>query len=439
MLNYLLAAAIGAMSALLANKNVAVYNDGFRPVYTEYFSGRMDRKSLAATSFAVSFGLIVGFGFTNSIAMGIIIIHTFLLMGDIIGTWCPDTPKGTILSVIIGAIWGVMVVAFMSSIANLFSGLPVNFLPYIGNVADIVVATFAVFPSLAVAYQHGIKKGGITAVITLAAYILVKNFGVFNIGELKLSLNADGMSMLTGTIVMIFFVVRTKNEAIGADLTNIFSENVNRIKKNWIYFSVMGGLLSVAASQCLLTTDVISGPLMMKNEFAQAALVACVRAIGYIPLVYTTAIVTGVFSPAGSYFSIAAGMFCASLGFSVPVTCIVSFVSGAAVITLETFFLGSVGNMLDKFPALRELGDHIRNAMSQILEVALLVGGFTASAAIMNEVGMSYVGSMIVMMVWMMNKCAKKPFLIPMAVGPVVTIAMGFAANLIKLLGLAIV
>ena len=245
MLNYLLAAAIGAMSALLANKNVAVYNDGFRPVYTEYFSGRMDRKSLAATSFAVSFGLIVGFGFTNSIAMGIIIIHTFLLMGDIIGTWCPDTPKGTILSVIIGAIWGVMVVAFMSSIANLFSGLPVNFLPYIGNVADIVVATFAVFPSLAVAYQHGIKKGGITAVITLAAYILVKNFGVFNIGELKLSLNADGMSMLTGTIVMIFFAVRTKNEAIGADLTNIFSGNVNRIKKNWIYFSVMGGLLSV--------------------------------------------------------------------------------------------------------------------------------------------------------------------------------------------------
>ena len=57
MLNYLLAAGIGAMSSILANKNVAVYNDGFRPVYAEYFNGRMDRKSLAATSFAVSFGL----------------------------------------------------------------------------------------------------------------------------------------------------------------------------------------------------------------------------------------------------------------------------------------------------------------------------------------------------------------------------------------------
>ena len=262
---------------------------------------------------------------------------------------------------------------------------------------------------------------------------------VFNIGEFKLSLNADGMSMLAGSIVMIMFAVRTKQEAIGADLTNIFTDNVNRIKKNWIYFLIMGGLLSVASSQCVLTTDVISGPLQMKGEFAQASLVAFIRAIGYIPLVYTTAIVTGVFSPAGAYFSVAAGMLCASFGFSTPVTCAAAFASGAAVITMETFFLGSIGNMLDKFPALRELGDHIRNAMSQILEVALLVGGFTASGAIMNEVGMSYIGSMIVMIVWMMNKCAKKPFLIPMAVGPVVTIAMGFVANLIKVLGLSLI
>lgn len=439
MLNYLLAAGIGAMSSVLANKNVAVYNDGFRPVYTEYFNGKMDRKSLAATSFALSFGLVVGFGFTNSIAMGIIIIHTFLLMGDIIGTWCPDTPTGTAVSAAVGAVWGILVVAFMSSIANFFSVLPVNFLPYIGNVADIVVATFAIFPSLAVAYQHGLKKGAVTAVVTLLAYVLIKNFGVFQIGELTLALNADGMAMLAGTIVMIVFAVRVKGEAIGANLTNIFADNVNRIKKNWLYFLIMGGLLAVAASQCVLTTDVISGPLQMKNEFAQVALVSCIRAVGYIPLVYTTAIVTGVFSPAGSYFSVAVGMFCASLGLSTPVTCVTAFVCGAVVITIETFFLGSVGNMLDQFPALRELGDHIRNAMSQILEVALLVGGFTASASIMNEVGMPYIGSMIVMIVWMMNKCAKKPFLIPMAVGPVVTIAMGFVANLIKILGLALV
>ena len=33
MINYVLAAGIGAVSSILANRNVAVYNDGFRPVY----------------------------------------------------------------------------------------------------------------------------------------------------------------------------------------------------------------------------------------------------------------------------------------------------------------------------------------------------------------------------------------------------------------------
>lgn len=438
MLNYVIAAGIGAMSSVLANKNVAVFNDGFRPVYAEYFSGRMDRKSLAATSFAVSFGLIIGYGFTNSIAMGIIIIHTFLLMGDIIGTWCPDSPKGTVISGIVGAIWGIMVVAFMSSIAKFFSVLPVNFLPHIGDVADIVIAAFAIFPALAVAYQHGIKKGVISVCITLAAYVLIKNFGIFNIGGIKLSLNAEGMALLAGTVTMVLFALRTKCEAIGADLTNIFTDNVSRIKKKWYCFAIMGGLLSVAASQSMLTSSVISGPLQMKHEFVQAALVAAIRAVGYIPLVYTTTIVTGVFSPAGSYFSVAVGMLCASFGLSVPATCAAAFISGAVVITMETFFLGSIGKLLDQFPALRELGDHIRNASSQILELALLVGGFTASSAIMKEVGMPYIGSMIVMIVWMMNRCAKKPFLIPMAVGPVVTIAMGLLANVISVLGLAL-
>ena len=95
--------------------------------------------------------------------------------------------------------------------------------------------------------------------------------------------------------------------------------------------------------------------------------------------------------------------------------------------------------MLDKFPALRELGDHIRNSMSQILEVALLVGGFTASGAITAEIGYGYLGAMAVMIVWMLNKTAKKPFLIPLAVGPVVTIAMGIIVNIFKLVGLVLV
>lgn len=439
MFNYIIAALIGAMSAVLANRNIAVYNDGFRPVYTEYLNGNMDRKTLAKTSFAVSIGLVIGFAFTNSIAMGIVIIHTYLLMGDIIGTWFPDNKKGFILSAVVGALWGILVVTFMSSIQAFFSMFPVNFLPQLAGVADYVVATFAVFPALVVAYQNGIKKGIITTVITLVGYLLVARFGVFQIGEFTLALNAPGMAMLVGTIVMIVFAVKTKTDAESANLTNIFSANIDVIKKNWLLFAIMGGLLACAASQCFLTTDVISGPLAQNGSFAEAALVAMVRAIGYIPLVYTTAIVTGVFSPAGSYFSIAGGLFVAAMGLTMPMEPLLAFVVGAIIMCLEIVLLGTIGSLLDRFPALRELGDHIRDAMSKILELALLVGGFTSSFAIMNEVGLGSVGPMAVMIIWMLNKTAKKPMLIPLAVGPIVAILMGIVANLIKILGLAVI
>ena len=128
-----------------------------------------------------------------------------------------------------------------------------------------------------------------------------------------------------------------------------------------------------------------------------------------------------------------------SLGLGPMVTHIAAFVAGAVIITLETFFLGAIGNMLDKFPALRELGDHIRNSMSQILELALLVGGFTASGAITSLIGYGSIGSMAVMIVWMLNKTAKKPFLMPLAVGPVVTIALAVLVNILSVLGFALV
>lgn len=438
MFNYLIAALIGALSAVLANRNIAVYNDGFRPVYTEYLSGRMDRKALAATSFAVSIGLIIGFAFTNSIAMGIVIIHTYLLMGDIIGTWFPDNKKGLILSAIVGALWGIAVVAFMTSIQAFFAWLPVNFLPQLAGVADYVVSTFAVFPALVVAYQCGVKKGIITAVITLVTFLVVARFGVFKIGDFTLALNGPGMAMLAGTVTMIVFAVKNKTEAAETGLTNIFSTNIQAIRKHWILFALMGGLLACAASQCFLTTDVISGPLAMNGSFGEAALVATVRAIGYIPLVYTTAIVTGVFSPAGSYFSVAGGLFVGAMGLAAPMGPIVAFVVGAAIMCLEILLLQTIGTLLDKFPALRELGDYIRDGMSKILELALLVGGFTSSFAIMNEVGMGAIGPMAVMITWMLNRTAKKPLLMPLAVGPVVAIALGIIANLIKILGLAV-
>ena len=157
-MEYIVIAAIGALASILANKGIAVFNDGFRPIVPQYYEGSISRKELAAMSFAISFGLVIGFGIPTSIAATIILIHCVLLTTDIIGTWCPDSKIGTIAAGVIGALYGVLLVLGLDFVVKLFSYLPYNFLNALGSVSAYVMVAFAIFPSLAVGYQHGFKK-----------------------------------------------------------------------------------------------------------------------------------------------------------------------------------------------------------------------------------------------------------------------------------------
>ena len=133
-------------------------------------------------SFAISFGLVIGFGIPTSIAASIILIHCLLLTTDMIGSFCPDTKVGMIISAVIGAVYGLAILAGLEFIVNLFAMMPYNFTSDLGSVSNYVTVAFAVFPAVGVAYQHGFKKGMITAGVTVLVYYLIKKFGVFSIG-----------------------------------------------------------------------------------------------------------------------------------------------------------------------------------------------------------------------------------------------------------------
>ena len=104
---FLVSALLSGFASILTNLGVAVFNDGLRPMLPEYLEGRMDRKALAATSFALSFGLVIGFGIPFSIGSTIILIHSILLKTDIIGTSTPRNNKGLVLAGVIGALYGM--------------------------------------------------------------------------------------------------------------------------------------------------------------------------------------------------------------------------------------------------------------------------------------------------------------------------------------------
>lgn len=423
-MKFLIIALIGALASILANKGVAVFNDGLRPIMPEYLEGRMNKKALAATSFALGFGLVIGFGIPVSIAASIILIHSILLGTDIIGTWSPDGKKGLVISGVVGAVYGVGIVAGLQFIVDLFKLLPINFLTQLGQVSTPIVAAFAAFPALVVAYQYGILKGGITLAASVIVRQFVQYYGKFSVGSGKVALSPEGMALLAGMIIMLAFAMSEKADpkAVSVDLSAIFSERVKKIKKNLPYLAAIGGLVAAATSYGIVAGDPISLNLLSKGQNIEAAMTAFARGIGFIPLVATTAIATGVYGPVGMTFVFVVGLLIKSP--------ILAFVVGAVVISLEVMLIDVLAKLLDKFPGVRKCGDNIRTAMSKLLEVALFVGGMMAAQAMAPGLGLFVVAG-----IYVLNHTAKKP-IVNMAVGPVGAIFTGVLVNILAVLGL---
>ena len=426
-MQYLVVALLGALAAILSNAGIAVFNDGFRAIVPEYLEGRMDKKALAATSFAISFGLVIGFGIPVSIAASIILIHSILLGTDIIGSFCASGKKGLAISGVVGALYGVGIVYGLQFVVDLFAMLPVNFLDALKQVGTPITVAFAVFPALVVSYQFGIKKGFLTGIVALIVRQITAIYGTFTINGASVKLDQEGMALLAGMIIMIAFAMQEKPDpnAPQIDLAAIFEERVKKIKKNLPLLALMGGLISAATSLTLVAGDPISLNLLAEGKTTEAAMTAFARGIGFIPLVATTAISTGVYAPAGMTFVFVVGFLIGNP--------ILAFVAGAAVMALEIYFLDGLAKLMDKFPGVRKCGDNIRTAMSKVLEVALLIGGMMAAQAMAPGLGL-----FVVVGLYVLNKTSKKP-IVDMAVGPVGAIGVGVLINILYLVGLYVV
>lgn len=428
-LKYIVIIAIGALASMLANRGIAVFNDGFRAIVPQYYDKQISRKELAAISFSISFGLVIGFGLPTSIGASIILIHCLLLTTDIIGTSCPDSKLGLILSGVIGGVYGLLLLVGLEFIVKLFGLLPYNFLNDLGSVSTYMTIAFAIFPAVAVAYQHGYGKGVITAVVTVIAWFLLKKFGTFPIGDRSFTLNADGMAMLVGVVMMLVFAAQVKGEGnSNAALTDVFSGMLARIRKNWFLLAIMGGLIAAGTSLGIVAGDPASLAAVGEANWSSATMIALARAIGFVPLVFTTSIVTGVYAPAGCTFVFVVGL-------ALHGNPILALLAGAVVMVVELLLINVFAKGMDKFPGVKEMGEHIRTSMTKVIEITLMIGAVVAAEKISAAVGLSGVGAMFTIACVLLNRRSKKP-IVEMAIGPVACILFGLLVNVLLLVGL---
>ena len=238
-------------------------------------------------------------------------------------------------------------------------------------------------------------------------------------------MNAFGVAMLAGMICMLVFASKVKGDGnSNSTLVSTFSTKVSRIRSNWWLFAIMGALIAAATSMGIVAGDPASLALVADSQWSNATVVALARAIGFVPLVFTTGIVTGVYAPAGCTF-----VFVIGLAFHG--NPLLAAVLGAVVMVCELALINVFAKGMDKFPGMKDMGEHIRTSMNKVLEVALLVGGVVAAEAMAAQFnGITGSGALFVVACILLNRISKKP-VVEMAVGPVACIVYGVLLNVL--------
>lgn len=421
MLKYILIFLTGAWAAILANRGIAIFNDAVRPFFPEFRENRMSRLELATTTFGLSFGLVIGFGIPFSIMSPIILIHSIFLGTDIIGTFFPGKPIkewykdkesviGVSLAGLVGGIYSLLILIGLAGFVKLIKMLPVNVFDALGSLGDPVIFAFAAFPALAVAFEYGFKNGLISfAIIGVAREVVARFYPS----------SADGIALLVGLIVLLIYAMRTKSQS-SVSTMSLFGERVQNIKRSLPYIGIMGALYGVAVKIGLMMEGPQSLIAASKGLKADAIGITISRALSFIPLKGTTALASGTFVTDGFGFVATAGLLSPNI--------IIAAVLGAIVIMLEASSLLLFVKVFDQYPGIRNAADNIRNAMSKLLEIAILVGSMMAANKIAPGLGFFVVAGL-----YLLNEVAKKP-LVRVAVGPIGAIIVGVLANVLAVI-----
>ncbi|EFA4266230.1 YhfT family protein [Escherichia coli] len=407
-------ACLTGMTSLLAHRSAAVFHDGIRPILPQLIEGYMNRREAGSIAFGLSIGFVASVGISFTLKTGLLNAWLLFLPTDILGVLAINS----LMAFGLGAIWGVLILTCLLPVNQLLTALP-------------VVSAFALFPLVAIFYQFGWKQSLVAAVVVLMTrVVVVRYFPHLNPESIEIFI---GMVMLLGIAITHDLRHRDEND-IDASGLSVFEERTSRIIKNLPYIAIVGALIAAVASMKIFAGSEVSiftlekaysagvTPEQSQTLINQAALAEFMRGLGFVPLIATTALATGVYAVAGFTFVYAVGYLSPNP--------MVAAVLGAVVISAEVLLLRSIGKWLGRYPSVRNASDNIRNAMNMLMEVALLVGSIFAAIKMA-----SYTGFSIAVAIYFLNESLGRP--VQKMAAPVVAVMItGILLNVLYWLGL---
>nr|WP_206311984.1 YhfT family protein [Streptomyces sp. 196(2019)] len=416
--------ALCALTAFIAHMALAVFNDGVRPFLLDFIQGRTTRSATTAVSFGLSAGFIFGLGAPMALSTGVLNPWLLFLPTDILGMLAPRKW----LAPLLGGAWGAVVVFGLNGANNVAHDLPVDFLTAMQQMSTPILFLFTLFPVLAITKQFGRAWGAAAGVIELALVVLTM--------KLWPNMFAGALAMAVGVLMLIGLAVakdlrrrredraRGMVEEVAADdpMASLFSASAARLRRHLPLFMVLGAGVCVLAQMHVFGGGEATSFLIAKGQYAEAAQVDFYRVFGFVPLIATTALASGAYGIAG--FTLVY-----PIGYLLPNPFLAAVV-GALVFAVEVLALSWIGKVLGKLPSVRDSSEHLRSAITDTLQLAILFGSLMAANAMGGGLGILVVGGL-----YLFNEAMGRP-VVRMAAAPAAVIVGGILLNLLHWLDL---
>nr|WP_203601552.1 YhfT family protein [Streptomyces sp. SID9727] len=412
--------ALCALTAYISHMALAVFNDGVRPFLLDFIQGRTTRSATTAVSFGLSAGFIFGLGAPMALSTGVLNPWLLFLPTDILGMLSPKKW----LAPILGGAWGAVVVFGLNGANNVAHDLPVDFITAMQQMSTPILFLFTLFPVLAITKQFGRKWGGIAGLLEFALVVMtMKLWPNMFAGALAM---AVGVLMLIGLAVAKDIAQRKADRAAGVSepvvegddpMASLFSASAARLRRYLPLFMVLGAGVCVLAQMHIFGGGEATSFLIAKGQYSEAAQVDFYRVFGFIPLIATTALASGAYGIAG--FTLVY-----PIGYLMPNPFLAAVV-GALVFAAEVLALSYIGKLLGRLPSVRDSSEHLRSAISETLQLAILFGSLMAANAMGGGLGILVVGGL-----YLLNEAMGRP-VVRMAAAPAAVIVGGILLNLL--------
>ncbi|SCK36609.1 Protein of unknown function [Streptomyces sp. WMMB 714] len=425
-----------ALTALISHMALAVFNDGVRPFMLDFIQGNSTRNATTAVSFGLSAGFIFGLGAPMALSTGVLNPWLLFLPTDVLGILSPKKWIAPLL----GGAWGAVIIFGLNGANEAAHDLPVDFLTAMQEMSTPILFLFTLFPVLAITRQFGRLRGAVAGVVELALVIVTM--------KLWPDVFPGAPAMAVGVVTLIGFAVakdmrqrraeRAEKAAAEADgqedgtsrqdapvddpMQSLFSASAARLRRHLPIFMVLGAGVCLLAQMHVFGGGEATSFLIADGDYSGAAQVDFYRVFGFIPLIATTALASGAYAIAGFTFVYPVGYLLPSPW--------LALLAGAAIFAVEVLALSWIGKMLGRLPSVRDSSEHLRNAISESLWLAILFGSLLAANTMGGGLGILIVGGL-----YLLNEAMGR-VVVRMAAAPAAVLVGGVLLNLLHWLDL---